>query len=229
MAKTSAATTATTTDNPIGKRKREVLVEVTGLTNNNGKMSSGMVKGKVAKEEGIGEGVSKLRPASKPVRESLRTLTGPVARRSHRTASVSTTSTQGTDEVLRNAASKQTSVAAINRRAHLDQCPPRRVISARPTSASDDVEAGRVFKKRHTQPPIAISGVQDDSQADADKIAAELTDIEEDFEAKPQLWEDLDEGDWDDPTMVSEYVAEVCVYLKKVEVCIVLPRHDIGD
>lgn len=224
MAKTSALAK----DNPIGKRKREVLVEVTGVINNNGKKSGGMVKGKAKELEEIGqEVVSKLKQASKPVRESLRTLAGPVATRTHRIATASTTSTKRTVEVLRNTATQEAGTDRGSPRP--DQRLPIWVIPTCPLSASDDAEAERVFKKRHTQSPIAIGGVQDDSQADADKIAAELVDIEEESEGKPQLWDDLDEGDWDDPTMVSEYVAEVCIYLKQIEVRIALPRYTISS
>lgn len=204
-----AKTSGTATDNPIGKRKRDVLVEVTGVANNAGNKGSGTVKGK-AKAGGIGGGVgSKLMPASKSVRESLRSMAGPIARGTHRAGNIRTISTQATDKILKNAASKET-VATI------DQCPPP---STHPPLTSDDVEVGRIFKKRHTQSPVAIRGVQDDSRADEDKIAAELIDIEEESIGKPKLWEDLDKGDWDDPTMVSEYVADVCVYLKEIEVC----------
>jgi len=214
-----AKATTTTTDNPIGKRKREVLVEVTGIANNNRKKDSGTVKGK-AKEEAIEGGVgSKSRPAHKSVRESLRTIVGPVSRRTNRTASVvSTTSTQATSEILKHAdvGGRKTNHSAAS---SLEPCPLTHVTSTRLPVASDDAEAGRVLKKRHTESPVAGSYVQDDSQADADKVAAQLAAIEEEPEAKPQLWEDLDEDDWDDPMMVSEYVAEVCVYLKQVEVC----------
>jgi G2/mitotic-specific cyclin 2 len=224
----SKAKTIGTAINPIGKRKREVLVEVTGVTNNNEKKGGGTAKGK-GKAEEIGEGAGpKLRPASKHARESLRTLAGPIARRTLRTASASTTSTQTTDEILRNDVIKETAAAVDQRTSSFNQIPPRPP-STQLTSALDDAEVGRAFKRRHTQSPAITSGIQDDSQADADKIAAELANIDEESEGKPQLWDDLDEGDWDDPTMVSEYVAEVCVYLKEIEVCIILPRRIRGE
>jgi len=55
------------------------------------------------------------------------------------------------------------------------------------------------------------------------KVAAQL-------EAEPlspnvQLWDDLDAEDFDDPVMVSKYVADVCVYLKELEVHAL--RHSI--
>jgi hypothetical protein len=80
-------------------------------------------------------------------------------------------------------------------------------------------DLGRVFKRRHTEKKeLAVKGSEtlDESQVDADKVAADL--VEEIAPPSVQLWDDLDAEDWDDPVMVSEYVAEVCVYLKQVEV-----------
>jgi G2/mitotic-specific cyclin 1/2 len=73
-----------------------------------------------------------------------------------------------------------------------------------------DEEVERISKRRHTDDERV-----EDSQAEADKIAADL----QATELSPiQLWDDLDAGDWDDPLMVSEYVTEVCDYLKEIEV-----------
>ncbi|KAJ6620409.1 hypothetical protein B0H10DRAFT_2021422 [Mycena sp. CBHHK59/15] len=58
---------------------------------------------------------------------------------------------------------------------------------------------------------------------DENEIATELgayTDDEEEPEADPDgdLWDDLDAADFDDPLMVSEYVADIQLYLKEAEV-----------
>ncbi|KAF8156984.1 cyclin-like protein [Crassisporium funariophilum] len=90
----------------------------------------------------------------------------------------------------------------------------------------EDEEVGRVFKKRHTdEKPTLLKETQihDESQADADKVAAELE--PEQTSASAQLWDDLDAEDWDDPVMVSEYVVDVCVYLKELELA-TLPNPD---
>ncbi|KAJ6570353.1 cyclin-like protein [Mycena sp. CBHHK59/15] len=57
---------------------------------------------------------------------------------------------------------------------------------------------------------------------DENEIATELgayTDDEEEPEADPDgdLWDDLDAADFDDPLMVSEYVADIQLYLKEAE------------
>ncbi|KAF8899794.1 cyclin-like protein [Gymnopilus junonius] len=87
----------------------------------------------------------------------------------------------------------------------------------------DEEEGQRVFKRRHTdEKPVIHAKALDDSQVEADKVAAELEAVEP---SDIQLWDDLDADDWDDPVMVSEYVAEVCVYLKEIELA-TLPKAD---
>jgi len=69
--------------------------------------------------------------------------------------------------------------------------------------------------------PLAAVTIVDSSHADAEQVAFELQKVEESTEV--QLWDDLDAEDWDDPVMVSEYVVDVCVYLKEIEVCCLRP------
>jgi len=64
--------------------------------------------------------------------------------------------------------------------------------------------------------PLAAVTIVDSSHEDAEQVAFELQKVEEFTEV--QAWDDLDAEDWDDPVMVSEYVADVCVYLKEIEV-----------
>lgn len=84
---------------------------------------------------------------------------------------------------------------------------------------ADEEEAARVSKKRHTiieeQPlePLEEEVEQaEESQLEADDVAAELQQEEE------RDWIDLDAPDAEDPLMVSEYVEEVCEYMREIEV-----------
>ncbi|GLB39126.1 putative cyclin family protein [Lyophyllum shimeji] len=194
-------------EKPIGKRKREVLVEVTGVSNNNRKTKGG-VKGKGKEEGAEDDEEAKAEVFTKPTRESLRTTSGPAGHRSSRSTSVSTTTSHATDAKREPDAS-----SAVE--------PPRPAVFTRKPSLKtiDEAEADRATKRRHTEDP-APTKFEDESQAEADKIAAELVDLDEKVEApkeEVQLWDDLDADDWDDPAMVSEYVADVCVYLKEIE------------
>ncbi|KAG5645499.1 hypothetical protein DXG03_005908 [Asterophora parasitica] len=195
-------------EKPIGKRKREVLVEVTGVSNNNRKAKDGG-KGK-GKEDVVEE--EEMPPKSRvvrSVRESLRTAANPAAHRT-RSASLSTVTSQTTE------AKRDDSSSAV--------APARAAVFTRKPSlkAIDEAESDRATKRRHTEddePGPAKAKVEDESQADADRIAAELVDLDQEItpEEEKQLWDDLDADDWDDPAMVSEYVADVCVYLKEIE------------
>jgi G2/mitotic-specific cyclin 1/2 len=94
----------------------------------------------------------------------------------------------------------------------IPQPPP--VTSKRLSAAVGEEDLERVFKKRHTEK----GGLEDldESQVEVDKVAADL--VEEIAAPSVQSWDDLDAEDWDDPVMVSEYVVDVCVYLKQIEV-----------
>ncbi|KJA18759.1 hypothetical protein HYPSUDRAFT_1097415 [Hypholoma sublateritium FD-334 SS-4] len=81
----------------------------------------------------------------------------------------------------------------------------------------DEEEAIRALKRRHTdEKPVIHAKFIDDSQVEVDVVAKQLQAIEPSPPGE-QLWDDLDAEDWDDPFMVSEYVADVCVYLKEIE------------
>jgi hypothetical protein len=43
-----------------------------------------------------------------------------------------------------------------------------------------------------------------------------------DDEDDAPLWDDLDADDWDEPNQVPEYVHEICAYLHKTEVKLLL-------
>lgn len=216
-----------TLENPVGRKKRNVLVEVTGLVNKNkngqGKGSgSGTTKGK---EKEVEEAIeSKPKVAVRPMRESLRTAAALVAKRGTRAASVSTTSSQVTDVI----AGKEKPTRVLARDGPVFVKPPAPapapVVKRKPSVRdTEDAETDRAFKRRHTEDPADEFHIDEESQAEADKIARELVAVDQ-TAGDVQLWDDLDAEDWDDPAMVSEYVAEVCVYLKEIEVSFIMPR-----
>ncbi|EMD34770.1 hypothetical protein CERSUDRAFT_116962 [Gelatoporia subvermispora B] len=88
---------------------------------------------------------------------------------------------------------------------------PRRV--ARYSKPEEDPEMDRAFKKRRTSSDMP----EEAAQAEVEVEHALL--LTEPPEADPEgdEWDDLDEGDTEDPLMVSEYVVEIFEYLKQVE------------
>ena len=109
------------------------------------------------------------------------------------------------------------------------------VIVAPPEPEEDDAESKRVFKKRRTssEAPEEIEvEPQDESEAAAERVAAELEPYLHDSpEAQPDgdQWDDLDEEDADDPLMVSDYVADIFEYYKQIEVFIFRFHHPYHD
>lgn len=204
------------------KRKREALVEVTGLVTNN-KPSKGTVTGGKGKDA-VGVEKAKEAPAAakttRPVVKppTRRAMAGAATKRTTRATSESTTTSvkQEATEPATVIALPQPIVEHAVVKMEVDE--PRTIKAERP----DEEEVERVFKRRHTdeKPIVHAKQVLDDSQADVEKVAAELEAVGE--SSGVQLWEDLDAEDWDDPASVSEYVQEVCVYLKEIEVRIFL-------
>ncbi|KIM42303.1 hypothetical protein M413DRAFT_444730 [Hebeloma cylindrosporum] len=189
------------------KRKREVLVEVTGLVTNN-KAKSADVKGKEGGK--LKEAVAKPKAVATSTR---RFIGGAALRRIPRATSESTTVSKTDTEAT---ADSKSSVDHASEKMEIDQVLP-------PTKEEDE-ESQRVFKRRHTEEkPVIAAEVLDDSQAEADKVAAQLE--VEPSSSNAQLWDDLDEEDFDDPVMVSEYVVDVCTYLKEIELA-TMPNPD---
>jgi G2/mitotic-specific cyclin 1/2 len=157
-----------------------------------------------------GKDVRKLKEvAAKPkatATSSRRFVGGVALRRIPRATSESTT------------VSKTDTDATTDSKSLVDHAPEKMEIDqVLPPSKEEDEESQRVFKKRHTErKAILPAKVPDDSQEEADKVAALLE--AEPLPSNGQLWDDLDEEDFDDPVMVSEYVVDVCVYLKEIEV-----------
>jgi len=209
------------------KRKREALVEVTGLvTNHKGKNTSaaGGLKGK--EKEAAGNTMATTKNAKTAVKSSVKTggvrsVAGVTLRRVLRSASESTATSNSKTDTDGPAFEQDVKMEVDD---PLDAPPPPPVASSvsskrLPVVVAEEEESGRVFKRRHTEKQkLAVKELEalDESQAEVDKVAAEL--VEEIAPASVQLWDDLDAEDWDDPVMVSEYVVDVCVYLKKIEV-----------
>jgi G2/mitotic-specific cyclin 1/2 len=87
----------------------------------------------------------------------------------------------------------------------------------------DDREGPRVFYPPKPASP-ADRRLQDVSQL---KVAIEDEPVKQEEEAdfREDKWDDLDAEDWDDPAMASEYVVDVCHYLKEAEVRVILAPH----
>ncbi|KAK0438320.1 g2/mitotic-specific cyclin cdc13 [Desarmillaria tabescens] len=207
----------------VGKRKRGVLAEVSGPNGPKVTMTRGKEK-ETSKLDG-----SKVKPVLKPARQPLRTTVGsrvaPVASKetvARRKFTVASTDKEvvGHRRTISHSSTKGDEAATV-------------ASTSQPPDVIDEEDAPRVFKRRHTTPKgspppsprIALPPVQveaevetrqsipDESQVEAERVAAHLEDLAEDDED----WDDLDAEDDDDPLMVSEYVVEVCQYMKEVE------------
>ncbi len=208
----------------VGKRKRGVLAEVSGP--NGPKVTTARGKEKEAGKLDA----SKVKPVLKPARQPLRTTVGPrvapvasketVARRKFTVASTNR-EVVGHRRAISHSSAKGDEAATV-------------ASTSQPADTVDDEEAPRVFKRRFTTPkgspppsprvalpPVEVEAevetqqtIPDESQVEAERVAAHLEDLAEDDED----WDDLDADDDDDPLMVSEYVIEVCQYMKEVEV-----------
>ena len=217
--KTKSVASTTTTEAAGAKRKRDVLVEVTGLVTNHKGKSSGDAGGLKGKEKGAAKSTTAARTAKVAVKPSVKTG-GVTLRRVPRSASESTVTSNSKTDTNGTGLEQDEKMEVDD---PLDVPPPPPVASSvsskRLSRAVGEEDLGRVFKKRHTEKKeLAVKELEtlDESQADVDKVAADL--VEEIATPSVQLWDDLDAEDWDDPVMVSEYVVDVCVYLKQVEV-----------
>ncbi|GAA5992248.1 hypothetical protein JCM10908_001837 [Rhodotorula pacifica] len=91
-------------------------------------------------------------------------------------------------------------------------------------AALDDLEEeeGRRAKRQKTSEPerfLHDEADEDDDEDDVDQEGPRMSKWETEVEgrAKDEGWEDLDEGDEEDPLMVSTYVVEVYEYLRELE------------
>lgn len=182
------------------KRKREALVEVTA--NNKNAVGNGKGKdGKEGKDAATKETI--VKPAAKPVIKPPSRRIAPAA---------------GKRLVARAVSVAKETATVVEKKVEVEAKPAvlEPIVEAQPVEElvveTVEIDETRQSKRRHTD----TKPLQDDSQLEADRVAAEL----EAAEPSAQLWDDLDADDWDDPIMVSEYVADVCVYLKQIEVCL---------
>ena len=245
-------------DNVPGKRKREVLLEVTDLVKNKrGKETADATaqgKGKDIGVRGATIVTSTTTGTAKTTRQPSRTVYAPTSRRSTRSSTASTILSRQSSakeetakaEVVvvedipdENAMTidRTTVPSAVERPAPVftfkritpriaRATPAPIVVSAIPKLGTEDgIEAPRVFHRPNTaSPEDGERLLPDESQLEADRIEDELVAVE--VEEDPRdVWDDLDAEDWDDPVMASEYVVDVCKYLKEVEVCIILPHR----
>ena len=100
-----------------------------------------------------------------------------------------------------------------------------RVVSSRkqlkPVAEVDEEESKRVVKKRRTSsdlPEEAGIVAQAPLEEIEDPVVHPKRSTTPEAEPEGEQWDDLDAEDADDPLMVSEYVNEIFVYLKQVEV-----------
>ena len=195
---------STTTEAAGAKRKRDVLVEVTALVTNHKGKSTGPAGGLKGKEkEAAGNATATTTKTTRTaVKPSVKTG-GVALRRVLRSASESTTTSKS-----------KTDDEKMEVDDPLDVPPPPLVTTKRLSTVVGEADLERVFKRRHTEKQEVET--LDESQLEVDKVAADL--VEEIVTPSVRLWDDLDAEDWDDPVMVSEYVVDVCIYLKQVEV-----------
>lgn len=81
----------------------------------------------------------------------------------------------------------------------------------------EEEEAEHRAKKMRTSEPEIEYDEDEDEEDELDEIRVEEEALQR-AEAKDAGWEDLDDGDEEDPLMVSAYVVEVYEYLKELEV-----------
>ncbi|KAK0204046.1 g2/mitotic-specific cyclin cdc13 [Desarmillaria ectypa] len=212
---------------PAGKRKREVLTEVTSLVTNNINRPSRPVreKGKdVASKKFDGVAISKAKPAP---RQPLRTIASTrqnVVKVHHDLEDVKE-EPEGVkvhDDhamVISPPAERSRSTRQRNR----PSAQPSRTL----LHPNDDAEDHRVVKRQRTssdapEVPVDTQSAEAEAQRDEDAEADGFEDVQL-FEFEPEAdpdgneWDDLDADDGDDPLMVNEYVVEIFQHLKDIE------------
>ncbi|KAK1223267.1 G2/mitotic-specific cyclin [Marasmius sp. AFHP31] len=211
----------------VGKRKREILAEVTEVNKGKAKVTA---KGK-EKAEGSSS-KPEIRPrtvgtVARGTRPALRKATNSAtrgARKDQALTSAVQSVAPGEDVVIEDA-------PGVAPSSHLPEFHPIPKDEDEPTEPlhsipEDDTEPPRVFKKRHTEPAEEVPPSEepvseppaptDASRYEEECVATELVKAEGDEEAT-EMWDDLDAEDMDDPYMVAEYIHEIADYLKERE------------
>ncbi|KIK70148.1 hypothetical protein GYMLUDRAFT_187778 [Collybiopsis luxurians FD-317 M1] len=226
-ASSRAKTVETGNEKTAGKRKREILGEVTEP--NSGKPKAiASAKGKGKEKAGSIDkpgpaGSSKSKATSKTIRAPLREVGGTApTQKPLRTKTVA-----GDRQVL-----KPIKEDADKDEMMVDEPQPA-VFKVLPqisqqVPAEDDLDREPVFKKRITEheadrqlalrPTPAQPTTVDESQLDEERIATELSNVNEEDDDALVLWDDLDAEDAEDPLMASEYVHEIMAYMKELEI-----------
>lgn len=212
---------------PAGKRKREVLTEVTSLVTNH--ISRPVrEKGKdAASKKFDGVVISKAKPAPRqPLRTIASTRQNVTVKVHHDLESVK----EGPErvEVLDvNDMVVDPPAVAVRARSTRQSSRPSVQSSRTLVPPDDDAEDHRVVKRQRTSSdvpeiPNDTQSAEAETQRDEDAEADGFEDVqpfEFEVEADPDgnEWDDLDADDADDPLMVSEYVVEIFEHLKDIE------------
>jgi len=216
------------------KTRRGALLEVTKLVTNNdakGKARS-TLKGKEKETSSVPE---KSKPVLVNVRKPLQetTTTRVAARRVTRSATIiahaSTNKPQPTRQVGKRVVVPEAPIPEqlgpvseeAQEKGQTTLNVPSSSLRKRSSNLAEQTEELlRVSKRLHTETRDAPKP-HDDSQEEVDRVAAALMqhDLQPESVATSQQWTDLDADDWEDPAMASEYITEICEYLKRVEVC----------
>jgi G2/mitotic-specific cyclin 2 len=218
---------------PPAKRKRAALGEIAGPSNQN------------QKEKPAGKRTTKDKPKEKfdgvvlkkstvttttttsTIRQPLKAVTGIVPQSRKAVISVSE-QVQQLEQIHEGvlASGEQMAIDPPHRaKAEVLETKSLRVVSSRkqlkPVDEVDEEESRRVVKKRRTSSDLPeeaeiVAHVPPDEIEDPVVHPKRSTTPE--AEPEGDQWDDLDAEDADDPLMVSEYVNEIFVYLKEVEV-----------
>ncbi|KAK0446044.1 g2/mitotic-specific cyclin cdc13 [Desarmillaria tabescens] len=208
---------------PAGKRKREVLTEVTSLVTNNASRPV-REKGKdAASKKFDGVVISKAKPAS---RQPLRTIASTrqnVVKVHHDLENVKEEPevvTVHDDHAM--VISPPVERTRITRQKNRSSAQPSRIL----LHPNDDAEDHRVVKRQRTsseapEVPVDTQSAEAEIQRDEDAEADGFEDVPFEFEPEADPdgneWDDLDADDGDDPLMVNEYVVEIFQHLKDIE------------
>ncbi|KAF9255500.1 hypothetical protein L218DRAFT_883955 [Marasmius fiardii PR-910] len=226
----TAVTSEVKAENPVVKRKREALGEVTTLVTNNRTGAGGKGKAKEGKMQFDGVVINKSKVTSRqplqrtvaPTRHSARSKIvvakddqlEEVVQKIDDNAMVVDPPAQHAKPVLPSLTIRK-SIAADR---DLPKSSRYSVRPSQPYLDDAELEAGRVFKKpRTSDAPEVIEPREDDPD---DPFIERAFDLAPEPEADPDgnEWEDLDADDSGDPLMVSEYVVDIFQYFRQIEV-----------
>ncbi|THU94727.1 hypothetical protein K435DRAFT_829264 [Dendrothele bispora CBS 962.96] len=243
---TTAASRAKAVENPsektMGKRKREVLTEVTEVNKDKAKSKmvgagKGKEKEKIAVKSSGDTGSNKSKNVSKSTRQPLRQVGGTLAQQSLRARKLSQTNDDKIveeDTTARGPSGPFSSESEDSKPASLNT---RRRESSRLQTVPED-DSDPPSKRRHTEGPGSAPEIKrtssvlvqlGESREDEEQIATELIGLQDEGEDENEdegVWDDLDVDDMDDPLMVAEYVVEIASYMKNLEAkCLPTPDY----